>query len=160
MDSNICTTRIHSNRQAESRQSTTSQVLRKKVYPRPSGEVYLCGEPETLNVPQDGEVEVVESKCDMIVQGTSQVSSLLQSAEILKQQACFLPIPPQGIPLIGAVPGCEGAYVATGHSCWGILNAPATGLAMSQLIVDGKCSLLDLTPFEPRTQSLQHSFAM
>eukprot|EP01025_Chloroclados_australasicus_P030459 TRINITY_DN3056_c0_g3_i2.p2 TRINITY_DN3056_c0_g3~~TRINITY_DN3056_c0_g3_i2.p2 ORF type:complete len:165 (+),score=9.11 TRINITY_DN3056_c0_g3_i2:1-495(+) len=30
MDSNICTTRIHSNRQAESRQSTTSQVLRKE----------------------------------------------------------------------------------------------------------------------------------
>jgi hypothetical protein len=29
--------------------------------------------------------------------------------------------------LIGKVPAVEGAYVATGHSVWGILNAPATG---------------------------------
>jgi glycine/D-amino acid oxidase-like deaminating enzyme len=41
------------------------------------------------------------------------------------------------LPLIGAVPGIEGAYVATGHSVWGMLNAPATGEAMSELILDG-----------------------
>ena len=27
--------------------------------------------------------------------------------------------------------GVEGAYVAAGHSCWGILNSPATGEAMA-----------------------------
>ena len=30
-------------------------------------------------------------------------------------------------PLIGRVKGVNGAYVGTGHSIWGILNAPATG---------------------------------
>jgi hypothetical protein len=34
-----------------------------------------------------------------------------------------------GVPAIGALPGVAGAYVATGHSCWGILNAPATVLS-------------------------------
>ena len=39
----------------------------------------------------------------------------------------------------GYRPGARrsGAYVATGHSVWGILNAPATGEAMAELIVDG-----------------------
>ena len=53
------------------------------------------------------------------------------------------------MPLIGRVPRTEGAYVATGHNVWGILNAPATGEAMSELIVDGKAHTVDLTPFDP-----------
>jgi len=53
------------------------------------------------------------------------------------------------LPLIGRVPGVAGAYVATGHGPWGMLNAPATGLALTQLITDGSSSLLDLRPFDP-----------
>jgi glycine/D-amino acid oxidase-like deaminating enzyme len=47
------------------------------------------------------------------------------------------------------VPGVAGAYVATGHSVWGILNAPATGEAMAELIADGVAQTVDLTPFDP-----------
>ncbi|MGB7775136.1 MAG: FAD-dependent oxidoreductase, partial [Pseudolabrys sp.] len=54
-----------------------------------------------------------------------------------------------GLPLIGAVPGIDGAYVATGHSVWGMLNAPATGEAMSELILDGAAHHVDLAPFAP-----------
>ena len=43
----------------------------------------------------------------------------LGAAELLAGQACFLPCTDDGLPLIGRVPGLEGAYVATGHSCWG-----------------------------------------
>ena len=53
------------------------------------------------------------------------------------------------MPLIGRVPHVTGAYIATGHNVWGILNAPATGEAMSELIVDGKARTVDLTPFDP-----------
>ena len=35
------------------------------------------------------------------------------------------------------------------RSCWGILNAPATGEALAQLILDGKASSVDLAPFSP-----------
>jgi glycine/D-amino acid oxidase-like deaminating enzyme len=48
------------------------------------------------------------------------------------------------LPLIGEYPGVQGLYIATGHSCWGILNSPVTGLMMSELIVDGKISSIDL----------------
>ena len=47
------------------------------------------------------------------------------------------------------MPRSEGAYVATGHNVWGILNAPATGEAMAQLIADGVATTIDLAPFDP-----------
>jgi glycine/D-amino acid oxidase-like deaminating enzyme len=47
------------------------------------------------------------------------------------------------------VPGVAGAYVATGHSVWGMLNAPATGEAMAELILDGSATRVDLAPFAP-----------
>jgi glycine/D-amino acid oxidase-like deaminating enzyme len=53
------------------------------------------------------------------------------------------------LPLIGAVPGIDGAYVATGHSVWGMLNSPATGEAMAELILDGAARRVDLAPFAP-----------
>ena len=37
-----------------------------------------------------------------------------KSTELLQQQACYLPCSPDGLPLIGRVPGLENAYVATG----------------------------------------------
>ena len=54
-----------------------------------------------------------------------------------------------GLPLIGAIPGAPGAYVATGHSVWGILNAPATGEAVAELILDGATRAVDLSSFDP-----------
>ena len=54
-----------------------------------------------------------------------------------------------GLPLIGPVPGAPGAYVATGHSVWGILNEPATAEAVAELILDGAATTIDLSPFEP-----------
>ena len=53
------------------------------------------------------------------------------------------------MPLIGAVRTLAGAYVATGHSVWGILNAPATGEAMAELIAEGGARSVDLSPFDP-----------
>jgi glycine/D-amino acid oxidase-like deaminating enzyme len=51
--------------------------------------------------------------------------------------------------LIGAVTGVPGVYAATGHSVWGILNAPATAEAIAELILDGAARTIDLTPFDP-----------
>ena len=79
-----------------------------------------------------------------------QVSSELLAAPVEAQQACHLPSFADGVPVIGAVPDVPGAYVASGAGCWGILCGPATGLAMSELILDGGAASIDLTPFSPR----------
>ena len=36
-----------------------------------------------------------------------------------------------------------------GHNCWGILWAPVTGKAMTELILDGQAHTVDLEPFDP-----------
>jgi glycine/D-amino acid oxidase-like deaminating enzyme len=77
------------------------------------------------------------------------LSPVLAEAKVLARQACYRPVTQDGVPLIGAIPGIEGAYVATGHSVWGILNAPATGEAMADLIVEGAARTVDLAPFNP-----------
>jgi glycine/D-amino acid oxidase-like deaminating enzyme len=77
------------------------------------------------------------------------VSTALAAAPIVRRQACYRPVADDGLPLIGRVPGARGAYIATGHGPWGMLNAPGTGLALSELIVDGAAAALDLEPFNP-----------
>jgi glycine/D-amino acid oxidase-like deaminating enzyme len=72
----------------------------------------------------------------------------LADADVVAAQACYRPVTRDGLPLIGRVPGIAGAYVATGHSVWGMLNAPATGEAMAELIADGG-SQLDIAAFDP-----------
>ena len=47
------------------------------------------------------------------------------------------------------MPGIDGAFITTGHSVWGMLNAPASDEAMAQLILDGVTSQVNLTPFAP-----------
>jgi D-amino-acid dehydrogenase len=44
---------------------------------------------------------------------------------------------PDGLPLIGAVPGRPGLHVATAHATLGITLAPATGELVAGVLVDG-----------------------
>ena len=77
------------------------------------------------------------------------MSSHLADAEVVKRQACFRPIVADGLPLLGPVAALDGVYVATGHNCWGILNAPASGEALAELISTGASQHVDLQPFHP-----------
>ena len=55
-----------------------------------------------------------------------------------------------GAPVIGRVRGAPNAVVACGLTCWGILNAPATGLAVARLVArDDANAVVDLAPFSP-----------
>lgn len=59
------------------------------------------------------------------------------------------PCPPDALPIMGEVPGTRGAYISAGHNCWGILWGPVTGLLMSELLVDGKATTVNIDPFSP-----------
>ncbi|VFQ75307.1 unnamed protein product [Cuscuta campestris] len=127
-----------------------------EVYPRPTGEVYICGMSARAEVPDDPEeVHPDTESIAMLKRVAGNVSSHLaaeEAAAVVKaEQACFLPCTEEGVPAIGGVPGVEGLYVAAGHSCWGILNGPATGASLAELILDGQSTLVDLSPFTPST---------
>jgi glycine/D-amino acid oxidase-like deaminating enzyme len=124
--------------------------LEPEIFPRPDGSVYVCGMADPQPLPDSPEgVEVSDAACTALARAAGRVSTRLAAARIDRRQACYRPITDDGLPLIGRVPGAAGAYVATGHGPWGMLNAPATGLALAELIVDGTASVVDLRPFDP-----------
>jgi sarcosine oxidase subunit beta len=44
------------------------------------------------------------------------------------------------------VDGIEGLYICTGFSGHGFKLAPAVGVCMSELVLDGESKLVDITP--------------
>ena len=126
------------------------RALEPEIIPRPDGEVYVCGMADLQPLPDSAEgVEVSEAACAVLARAAGRVSTGLAAAAITRRQACYRPVTEDGLPLIGRVPNVKGAYVATGHGPWGMLNAPATGLALAELIVDGAATSVDLRPFDP-----------
>ncbi|KAJ1833122.1 hypothetical protein LPJ63_003012 [Coemansia sp. RSA 2711] len=121
-----------------------------EIYPRPDGSVFICGEAlDDPEMPPHNPFEPVYSKraTGRLKQIVNDVSSALSFDMIQYGLACHLPVHAKGIPVISKVPSSKGLYIAAGHGCWGILNGPATGLAVSELLVDGDCSSLDLSDF-------------
>lgn len=119
---------------------------------RPDGEVYLSGISEQLEVPPSA--SEVTARKDAIIGLSSlarSLSSNFNDNKISPARACFRPVYRDGAPKIGPVPQIKGAYLACGHSCWGILNAPGTGLALSELILDHASKVVDLSPFKPQS---------
>jgi D-amino-acid dehydrogenase len=58
------------------------------------------------------------------------------------------PLTPDGLPLLGRVPGYRNLSVATGHAMLGITMAPVTGERMADLITGGAVPSA-LAPFDP-----------
>lgn len=128
-------------------------VSEPEMYPRQE-ETYVCKTARQVPLPKDpGEVGVHPDDVAALKGFASAVAPALKEALAgdgeAVAQACYLPLSPDSVPLIGRVAGTEAVFVATGHSCWGILNSPATGLALAELIVHGKATSLDLSPFNP-----------
>ncbi len=121
-----------------------------EVFPRADGSTHVCAfsgaaplPPDPADVAPDPDaIERLRAVCERL-------SPAFSPDRIIAKQACFRPITRDYAPLIGRVPRTAGAYVATGHNVWGILNAPATGEAMAELIVDGEAHTVDLAPFDP-----------
>ncbi|KAE8722386.1 microtubule-associated protein RP/EB family member 1-like [Hibiscus syriacus] len=114
--------------------------------------VYICGMSAEDEVPDDPEQIVGNSaSIAMLKRVAENVSSHLTQGEkrLKAEQAFFLPCTDDSVPIIGQVPGVKGCYVATGHSCWGILNGPATGAALADLVLEGRAAIVDLSPFSP-----------
>jgi glycine/D-amino acid oxidase-like deaminating enzyme len=128
----------------------SGEILTPELFPRADGTTWVCAISTLGPVPVDpADVAPDEGAHARIEALCRNISPAFAAAPIKARQACFRPVTEDGLPLIGALPGIDGAYVATGHSVWGMLNAPATGEAMSELILDGAARRVDLAPFAP-----------
>jgi glycine/D-amino acid oxidase-like deaminating enzyme len=131
-------------------QEASGEAQGPEIFPRTDGTTYVCAlssesplplDPATV-MPDPGAIDRLHAMC-------SRISPVLGSSKVVASQACHRPVTRDGLPMIGKVPKLTGAYVATGHSVWGILNAPATGEAMAELILDGAARTVDLSAFDP-----------
>ncbi len=73
----------------------------------------------------------------------------LEGAKIATGWAGLYDISPDHHAIIGSFPEMEGFICANGFSGHGFMHAPATGILVSELIVHGQTSTLDIHPLRP-----------
>jgi glycine/D-amino acid oxidase-like deaminating enzyme len=121
-----------------------------EVFPRADGSTHVTAFSDVVPLPLDPRTIMPDADAINRIEAICErLSPAFRPDRIIARQACFRPVTEDGLPLIGKIPQLEGAYVATGHNVWGILNAPATGEALAELIADGVTRTADLRPFDP-----------
>ena len=75
---------------------------------------------------------------DAIVAGLRAALPGLRAVKVSHKWCCFRPRHPDGRPVIDRIPGLTNAWLTSGHFRTGILNAPATGMALARWISAGK----------------------
>ena len=99
--------------------------------------------PEFDGVPRDASREHILTQA-------KRVMPALVDAELLDHLAGVRPLSADRMPLIGPVPGLEGAYLATGHGTKGIHLAPITATIVAELATRGGIQQqVTLEPFLP-----------
>ncbi|KAI0655650.1 FAD dependent oxidoreductase [Cubamyces menziesii] len=133
-------------------QGGRAQQVSPEIYARPNDEVYCCGPGDDSAVPETvDDVQVDQAACESIRAHVASISRELREGEVERQQACFLPVVSVGGgPIVGeAKEIAEGLVVATGHTCWGICNAPGTAKAVAELVLEGKIKCANLNKLKP-----------
>jgi glycine/D-amino acid oxidase-like deaminating enzyme len=86
--------------------------------------------------------EVIERACRRVPK--------LENAEVMRGVTGVYDMTPDSRPLLGEIPGVAGLHVCAGFSGMGFKISPAIGLVMSQLILDGVATTVDISPFRPQ----------
>ena len=131
-----------------------------EVYVRPDNTAYCCGFPDPPRkvTEQPGQEEVRQPAVDRIVDAVKTAAgehAQLNYEQPTKVSSCYLPATPDNLPIMGPLlskeaGGGPGCFIATGHSCWGILNAPGTGESMASWIATGTpTDHVDMRPYNP-----------
>lgn len=140
------------NEKEKGRGSRHGSLVSPEMYARPNGEVYACGEGDSL-IPLPKTTDLVqcdEDRCQDIIDYCASVSDEMRDGEVLVKQACYLPGVSGGNgPLIGQT-GVKGLLLASGHSVWGIQNSAATGKLISEFMFDGKAKSAKIDSLDPR----------
>ena len=90
-----------------------------------------------------------ETDLEEIIDRAARRLPKLETAEVVRGVTGVYDVTPDSRPLLGPVPGVEGLYLCAGFSGMGFKISPAIGLVMSELVLDGKATTVDITPFRP-----------
>lgn len=109
---------------------------------------------EQYLVDQTGErgfdVRPTEDALIELLQRAVEVLPAVEEARVAQHLAGVRPLSPDRLPLIGAVPGWRGVYLATGHGTKGIHLAAVTGRIIADIVSDQSSALdVDLAVVDP-----------
>ena len=85
--------------------------------------------------------EIIERACRRV--------PMLAGAEVMRGVTGVYDMTPDSRPLLGEIAGIGGLFVCAGFSGMGFKISPAIGLVMSELVLDGKGSAVDISSFSP-----------
>jgi glycine/D-amino acid oxidase-like deaminating enzyme len=112
------------------------------IVPRGSGRVLIGATVEHAGFDE----HTTEAGLRSLQQAAQALVPALAQAHVVETWAGLRPGTPDDLPILGADPRVAGVFYATGHYRNGILLAPVTARALSELIVEGK-TRFDLTGF-------------
>lgn len=85
--------------------------------------------------------EIIERACRRVPQ--------LAEAEVMRGVTGVYDVTPDSRALLGEIPGITGLHVCAGFSGMGFKISPAIGVVMSELVLDGKATTVDIRAFRP-----------
>jgi glycine oxidase len=111
------------------------------VVPRPDGETLVGATVEDVGFRKEVTLEGLEE----LIQAGRRIAPGIMAQPVVRTWAGLRPGSPDGLPLLGPMPGVSGLVLAVGHHRNGILLGPMTGVLVKQLLVDRASSpYLDL----------------
>ncbi|HTZ96835.1 MAG TPA: FAD-binding oxidoreductase [Terriglobales bacterium] len=90
-----------------------------------------------------------EAELEPLIERASRRIPKLENAEVMRGVTGVYDMTPDSRPLLGAVPEISGLYLCAGFSGMGFKISPAVGLVMSELLLDGRNTIMDISPFRP-----------
>jgi glycine oxidase len=121
-------------------------VLQDKRYlvPRPDGRVLVGATEEDAGF----DARATAGGVSGLLEFAQRIVPSLRDATLEQCWAGLRPGSPDGLPLLGPVPGCSNVFIAAGHFRAGIQLSPATGVVMTDLLL-GREPAVSLGPFRP-----------
>ena len=107
------------------------------LYMRADGLVWV-GATEADEGFDDAPTDAAKKK---LLDGATKLMPSLDGARIIKHTACLRPVTADWLPIVGAAPGWDNVYLATGAGKKGILISPGMGKATADLITQGRTDL-------------------
>ena len=85
--------------------------------------------------------EIRRSRLEQLTKSASEYLEGVGEAESRSEWCGLRPCIADGLPAVGPVPGCAGAFIATGHAMLGLTLGPVTGKLVSEYVLEGSTSL-------------------
>lgn len=90
-----------------------------------------------------------DTELEEIIERTCRRVPKLENAEVMRGVTGVYDMTPDARPLLGEIPGLDGLFICAGFSGMGFKISPAIGLVMSELILDGAATTVDMSAFRP-----------